>query len=165
MPHHQPRHTNKSLLAAALLGAEHCTRLIPARAAAIPRAWSSLPSPAAPCSTSCCLPGQPWARARILLLLLITPPLNGPTYQLAPAQPCCTGSPRLLCLETWPLAQADNSQHRMKTWCLMWSRAPSAPPQGPRQQQKAPQSKGGLIKLGELLRSGFGHGFSQLGAY
>lgn len=49
-----------------------------------------------------------------------------------------------LCLETWPLSQADNSQHRIKTWCLTWSRAPSAQPHSPRQQEKAPQSKGGL---------------------
>lgn len=49
-----------------------------------------------------------------------------------------------LCLENWPLSQADNSQHRIKTWCLTWSRAPSAQPHSPRQQEKAPQSKGGL---------------------
>lgn len=70
---------------------ERSARLIPATGAAIPGACSSLPFP--PCSTSHWLPGQPWAQSRILLLLLITHPLNAPTYLLAPAQLCCTGSP------------------------------------------------------------------------
>lgn len=72
IPSFTPAQTHKQIPAgSSSAGCSACTRLIPAPAAAIQGSWSCLPSPAAPCSTCCCLPEQPWALAK---LLLITPP-------------------------------------------------------------------------------------------
>lgn len=77
-------------------------------------------------------------------------PLNGPTYLLAPAQLCCTGSPQLLCLQTWPLAQADNAQHRTKLGACCGAELPEHSPTAPgssRRQREAQLNSGSCSHL------------------